>query len=385
MKRQTNKENYSRYLMIGVIGTLLLLAGLSIYWISEPERLTQAAETLAEERISQGRKIYNDQCSACHGSQGEGGIGPALNDKTLLKNTPDQILFSLTRSGIPNTQMPAWSVEFGGPLTDEDVRNVVAFIRAWEPNAPEIKPVVFEPSAERGALLFASTCSICHGEGGLGGGSGPALNDAQRLAALDNDWYRAVIKNGRPAKGMPTWGTVLSPNQIEDLVALVDTWRQGSSVEAAFNITELLASAVYSLQEQDPESAILHVNRALTVAVGPGAEVLRNSQAQLTAGDAVGALATLEALQQQWPLGDATLGAATYSTYCAPCHGATGEGGIGVQLNPNEFIQNNNNADLVAFLAKGRPGTAMAGFAGRLTDDDLANIATFLRLWQPAP
>ena len=42
------------------------------------------------------------------------------------------------------TQMPAWSVAYGGPLTDQDVRHVVAFIRSWEPTAPVIEPAVFD-------------------------------------------------------------------------------------------------------------------------------------------------------------------------------------------------------------------------------------------------
>ena len=51
-------------------------------------------------------------------------------------------------------------------------------------------------------------------------------------------------------------------------------------------------------------------------------------------------------------------------------------------MNPNEYIQATNSADLVKFLQDGRPGTAMAGFKGRLTDEQLADVIAFLRLWQ---
>lgn len=375
------EENYTAYLVVGLILTLAVLVGVGIYWIAEPPRLAAAAEEFADERVARGRKIYNEQCASCHGFQGEGGVGPALNNRTLLKNTLDEIFFSIIRSGIPNTQMPAWSVDYGGPLTDEDVRDTVAFIRAWEDTAPEIKPAVFTPSPERGALLFASTCAICHGDNGLGGDA-PAINDPARLASLDNDWYRGVIRNGRPARGMPTWGTVLSPEQIEDLVALIDSWRQGQQVTASFSATDLIASAIFSLQNDDPESAALHVGRALSVTTGPGAEVLRNVEAQLLAADAAGALATLQALQAQWPLGDPIAGEALYIQYCAPCHGPNGEGGIGFRLNPNQYIQDTITPDLVAFLLQGRPGTAMAGFKGRLNETQLADIIAYLRLWQ---
>jgi mono/diheme cytochrome c family protein len=379
-------ENYNRYLVAGLILTLLILAAFSVYILTENNRLEDAAAAFEEERVKHGREIYSEQCANCHGSQGEGGVGTTLNNKTLLKNTFDEVFFSVIRSGVPSTQMPAWSVDFGGPLTDEDIRSVVAFIRAWEPTAPEIGPVVFEPNPARGALLFETTCAVCHGKGGLGGENGPAVNDPVRLSELDDDWYRGVIRYGRPAKGMPTWGTVLSPEQVEDLVSLIDEWRRGQEVSADFSIAQLLEAAIYSLQGDDPDSAGMQVNRAISIADGVGAELLSNAAAQLSTGDNQGALATLQLLNQQWPLGDPALGAETYAASCRPCHGTNGEGGgdgAFPALNPNEFVQMNSNAEMVDFLLKGRSGTAMAGFEGRLTESELANLTAFLRNWQP--
>jgi mono/diheme cytochrome c family protein len=377
-------ENYNRYLIVGLVFTLFILAGFGFYVMTENNRMEAAAASFQAERIQHGREVYTEQCANCHGAQGEGGVGTALNNKTLLKNTFDDVLFSVIRSGVPSTQMPAWSVDFGGPLTDEDIRSVVAFIRAWEPTAPDVEPEAFEPSPERGALLFATTCVVCHGENGLGTEDGPAINDPDRLSSLDNDWYRGVIRNGRPAKGMPTWGTVLSPNQVEDLIALVDAWREGQAVEAAFKVTDLLDRAVYALNSEDTQSAAIHINRAISVTSGDAAEILRNADAKLVTGDLSGAIAIVETLQSEWPIGNAALGEGTYETSCKPCHGADGEGlGAFPQLKPNEFIQENTNSELVDFILKGRTGTAMAGFQGRLTEEEIANVVAFLRLWQP--
>ncbi len=377
------KENYTPILAAGVFLTLFIIAGLVFYTIGEKTRLARAAGSFTSERVQRGRAIYNQQCVNCHGAQGEGGVGPALNNRTLLKNTLDSVFFSVIRSGVPGTQMPAWSVDYGGPLTDEDVRDLVAFLRAWEPTAPEVQPATFQPDAARGALLFSSTCAICHGENGQGGGVAPKLNDPARLNALPDDWYRGVIRFGRPAKGMPTWGTVLSPNQIEDLIALIDAWRQGAQVQPGYSVTDLLDNAIFALGQNDLASAELQVNRAMNVAQGYGLEVLRNVATLLTSGDAAGALSALQSLREQWPLGDPTQGAAVFSTYCAPCHGAQGEGGIGKKLQPNEFIQSKSNAELVDFILSGRPGTAMAGFKGRLSEAQIADVVAFLRLWQP--
>ena len=378
-----SEPNYERYVIAGLVLTLLVLAGFSFYWMGESNRLEEAADRFANERVHRGRRIYADQCVSCHGSEGEGGIGTALNDKNLLKNTFDEIFYSVIRSGVPSTQMPAWSVDFGGPLTDEDIRDVVAFVRAWEPTAPEIEPEFFEPDSSRGALLFSTTCAICHGDDGMGSDKGPAINDTLRLATLDNNWYRSVIAIGRPAKGMPTWGTVLNPNQIEDLIALVDDWREGYQVEAAFSVTDLIVSAIFALEEQDADSAAIHVTRALSVAEGMGAEILRNAASQLLNDDEAGSLTTLTLLQEQWPIGDSLAGAEIYAEKCGVCHGQAGEGGIGSVMQPSEYIQSNNNAALVEFILEGRSGTAMAGFDGRLTEEEIANVVAFLRGWQP--
>jgi mono/diheme cytochrome c family protein len=154
-------------------------------------------------------------------------------------------------------------------------------------------------------------------------------------------------------------------------------------VEPGFSVTDLLASAVFSLQENDPASATVHVDRALMVAEGAGAEVLRNAAVQLSKDDSAGALVTLESLAAQWPIGDSTAGGEIYSTYCMPCHGAQGEGGIGVALNPNEYVTSTTTPEMVEFILAGREGTAMAGFDGRLTESQIADVIAFLRLWSP--
>ncbi|MEW5870638.1 MAG: c-type cytochrome [Chloroflexota bacterium] len=383
MKEKT--ENYTHYIITGLIMTLLAIAGLAIYSLSETQRLANAAELFNSERVARGSEIYQEQCTACHGADGEGGSGPALNNRTVLKNTLDNVFFSVIRSGVPGTQMPAWSVDFGGPLTDEDVRDVVALLRSWEPTAPEIVAQPYVPNAASGARLFFSTCAACHGEDGSGTPDAPRINDPQRLQSLPDDWYRGVIRNGRPAKGMPTWGTVLSPNQIEDLVMLLSAWREGQQVKPAYATAELLENALYALEQGDAESAALHIQHAEAVTSGPALEVLRNASAQIAAGDLAGAQATLAALRAEWPLGDAVAGVQIYSASCAACHGVQGEGGIGTALQNNAFIQSQTGGELLQFILAGRTGTAMAGFAGRLDETQIADLIAFLRLWQSAP
>ncbi len=379
------REDYTGLQVAGLTLALLILFGLGIYWLGEGQRLGGAAALIQEDRIARGEKTYAAQCAACHGNSGEGGVGAALNNRKVLKNTSDTVFFSVVRSGVPNTQMPSWSVDFGGPLTDEEIRDVVAFMRAWEPTAPEILPAAARPAdPAQGALLFASTCVVCHGEDGRGGNPGiPALNDAARLGSFGDDWYRSVIANGRPARGMPTWGTVLSPAQIDDLVALIGAWRAGKAVQPAYSVTQLLDQARFALSQDDPASAQLHLKRAIEVSQGQAASLLQSILAQIQAGEVKGAAQALADLKQNWPPGDPQTGNQLFLAQCAACHGQQGEGGVGLPLHNSAFVQGQTSADLLHFIQTGRPGTAMAGFADRLTEQQIADIIAWLRTLQP--
>jgi mono/diheme cytochrome c family protein len=224
------RENYLPLTIAGAGLTFAILVTFQIYLLREPARLEGDTEQDLVAAVEAGQTIYGNHCASCHGEQGEGIIGPALNSKQLLSTASDDLLFSLVRTGVPGTAMPAWSQSFGGPLTDEEIREAVAFVRSWEPEATDIGSEAPEPDPARGAEIFESICFACHGIEGDGTEIAPALNDAVRLATFDDDWYRETIAVGRPSRGMPTWGTVLSPAQIDDLIALIGLWREGGSI-----------------------------------------------------------------------------------------------------------------------------------------------------------
>ena len=219
-------ESYVPFLGVALTLTVGILVIFQIYVLGEPTRIAGFQAHDQSVAVTAGQALFKTNCTLCHGDSGEGTPNrPALNDKSLLSTTTDDELFSIVSSGIPNTEMPAWNQANGGPLTDESVRQVVAFLRAWEPNAPDRKltPIPGDPAA--GKTIFASVCAACHGANGVGTDHAPTLNDPAKLSQFDDTWYRDTITKGRPAQGMPTWGTVLSPTQIANLLALIDAWR----------------------------------------------------------------------------------------------------------------------------------------------------------------
>ncbi len=344
--------------------------------------MAQAAQDLDLERVQKGRVVYVQQCAGCHGLQGQGGTGPALRDRTLLANTPEGVLFSVIRSGIPNRLMPTWGVEYGGPLTDEDIRSVVSFIRQWEKNATVVTAEPFVPSPERGALIYAAACEICHGVDGAGADETRAINDPFWLQAQSDERIQSIMRFGYPEKGMPAWGDVLSPDQRADLGALFTAWRKGERVQAVNNRAELLAGAIFSLENGDEQSARVRIERAVYGVPSAVGQILEKILLDLRAGNSQSALDALRTLQADWPVGDAGLGASLFVQHCKTCHGVDGEGGLGKQLQPNEFVQENTNAKLAEFFRTGRAGTAMVSFSNRLKEDEIGNLIAFLRTWQ---
>ncbi len=374
-------ENYRRQILIGLGLTLVTIVALGIAWLTEPTRMAQASEDVTKASVQQGRQIYVANCIPCHGTRGEGGVGPALNDKVLLSKASDEVLAGFIAVGRPNSLMPAWSQQNGGPLTDEDIRYVVSFVRAWQPTAPEVLTTTVTPDASRGLDLFNGTCFICHGENGHGG-IAPAINNPDRLSQLDDDWYRQTINGGRPAKGMPTWGTVLSSDQIEDLIALIDAWRKGEAVATTTTVADLLDQTLFALSQKDDKDALFYLERAKPLAFGPGKAQLDPIVVTIQSGDLTKALNDLGEFRKQWPLGDAAKGESVYKDACVGCHGSEGQGGVGRRLKPNVFIQSSTNADVMNLILAGRVNTAMRGWSGRLTEEQIADVIAFLRTWQ---
>jgi len=224
-------ENYSPFVAVAFVLTIAILASFQVYIFREPARIAGDEADQKSTDIFEGNVLFSTYCSVCHGKQGEGDVGPALNDKPFLASTDNDTIFSVISSGVPGTEMPAWNQVHGGPMTDQEVQQIVTYIRNWEPNAPDTQTVVSAGDPAQGLKIYDSTCIVCHGETGTGTERAPALNDPIKLAQFNDDWYSSTITDGRPAQGMPTWGTVLSPEQVRDLVALLRAWGNGETVE----------------------------------------------------------------------------------------------------------------------------------------------------------
>ena len=117
---------------------LLLLAGMVIAAAvpsTQPASTATAEAALGSvpETAANGRVIYEQSCVSCHGptGRGDGVAGWALDPPPADFTAPhftahtEAELFDSVKNGIPGTSMPP----FGSSLSDEQIRDVLAYIR----------------------------------------------------------------------------------------------------------------------------------------------------------------------------------------------------------------------------------------------------------------
>src|SRR5882724_3208003 len=98
----------------------------------------------------------------------------------------------------------------------------LAFAQPPRPATPPAKLVQTFPAelVKAGEGLFVQHCAFCHGRDTGGGESGPDLTRSKLVATdIAGDKIGAVVRNGRPEKGMPSFK--LSPQQVVDLSAFL--------------------------------------------------------------------------------------------------------------------------------------------------------------------
>jgi mono/diheme cytochrome c family protein len=209
-------------------GVVLILALVLLLILS-------AAAAAQEGDVTRGSQIYDANCAVCHGSEGQGRVGVNLS-QDFPAIDPNAFLRSVIADGVSGTTMPPWSQEKGGPLTEQEIDDVVAFVdslsggrSAMAPTATPlpVTPVPTVPGATgdpgTGRVLFVENCAMCHGDEAQGR-VGSSLNKA--FASFDpQQFVRATVAQGISGTAMPAWsvnsGGPLSEEEIDHISAYI--------------------------------------------------------------------------------------------------------------------------------------------------------------------
>jgi mono/diheme cytochrome c family protein len=206
----------------GVILMALFFLMFPIYRLYEPAERADAREAQLGFLAAQGEELYVGECSTCHGIEGRGGLGPAVGSKNFLESVDNDQIVQLIGLGVPGTEMVAYSIDNGGPMTSEEIEAIAVYLRSLEEDA-ESNPLWQTPLAAEdltGMDLFTLACSRCHGTDRTGVEDlGPDISATSLTMEESDEFIAGRIREGR--NEMPRFGRVLTDGQVDLLVAFL--------------------------------------------------------------------------------------------------------------------------------------------------------------------
>ncbi|NUM46162.1 MAG: c-type cytochrome [Anaerolineales bacterium] len=267
-----NNNRIQVEILLGTIAIIVSSILLVVVGFREETKLQESEVVQIAESIEFGASLYSDNCARCHGQNGEGLIGPPLNDEYFFTQRIKEVgwggtlrdyIISTVSSGRPISTrpeqwpgegvgyaMPSWAQDYGGPLRADQIRAIAAYILNWEATAIgevgqlEILtlpgPVSADPVLRGRAVFNNKGCVACHTIQGVSVGAvGPELTNVATVAEtrIDGQTAEEYITNSilapsdhiveecptgpcaSPSAMPANFGELLSETELTDLVA----------------------------------------------------------------------------------------------------------------------------------------------------------------------
>jgi len=113
------------------------------YLAKQADSVDETNVTMVEDEslLSMGESIFQANCAACHGSLGEGGVGPNLTDRYWVHGGSIKDVFKTIKYGVPEKGMISWKSQ----LRASDMQRVSSYIMTLVGTSP---PNAKEPEGE---------------------------------------------------------------------------------------------------------------------------------------------------------------------------------------------------------------------------------------------
>lgn len=196
-----------------------------------PGRPGPDSEVRRPEKELRFEVLFRQNCAGCHGADGTNGAAYELANPEYQAWVDDSSLRKWIGNGMPQTQMPAFAVSAGGPLTDKQIDVLVRGMRQhWavaDHGRLNRRPQYLQPGdadASRGKQVFERSCASCHKHSKQG------ITSPDYLALVSDQALRTMIVAGRPDIGEPDSqhagpGSALSDQDVSDVVKFLGSLR----------------------------------------------------------------------------------------------------------------------------------------------------------------
>ncbi len=190
-----------------------------------PDLGKKAERDDSPETLALGKELYTANCVACHMADLSGGIGPNLKDSEWIHGGDYESVVNTLTNGVAAKGMPAWGPVLGPKKVAALASYVLSENTGEAPAAPAEEPAAapeggaegtptdVEAGPADGKAIFEKNCVACH-KADLSGLVGPNLKDDEWIHGGSLEEIVATITNGVPEKGMISWKTQLSDEEI---------------------------------------------------------------------------------------------------------------------------------------------------------------------------
>lgn len=199
----------------------------------EPPRPPSQAVSPERLSIEIGRRVFERECSWCHGANGRADTEIArlldppprnLADPVAMARVDDGRAFLAISRGRPGTAMGGR----GELLAPAEIIDLIRYVRTLvQPLPPGTTPAQLD--ARVGELIYRRYCIVCHGEAGngqtpLGEKLSPRPRDftrASEMGGIDDQRLAESITHGVPGSAMAPWDGVLNKEDTRRVIAYI--------------------------------------------------------------------------------------------------------------------------------------------------------------------
>ena len=199
-----------------------------------------AAPAQASTSIAQGKSLFEQSCSSCHGLDAQG----TTQAPSLIGAGAAAVYFQMSTGRMPAKELGAENERKPTDFTDQQIYAIAAYVASLGGGPPipsEADVSTVGANTALGEELFSTNCAQCHGFAGAGGALTYGKNAPPLTASTPTQIYTAMLTG---PESMPVFGDgTITPQEKRDIIAFITDTRNepnpgGLSLARTGTVTE---------------------------------------------------------------------------------------------------------------------------------------------------
>ena len=181
-----------------------------------------SAPAAAQRDISAGQRLFEANCSSCHGLDAQG----TSQAPSLVGAGAAAVDFQMSTGRMPAKEVGAENNRGPVTFTPRQIHDIAGYIASLGggpeiPTAEQVDPRTGDPGV--GSQLFSANCAQCHGFAGAGGALTYGKDAPPLTEATPTQIYEAMLTG---PEAMPVFSDgALSPQAKRDIIAFITQTR----------------------------------------------------------------------------------------------------------------------------------------------------------------